>query len=231
MSNDPPASDNPTLEPGALINSDGNYCLQHADVIALLKYVWTGVLLPTDMAEFKERVHLKGDFEQELVPGITQLLEHYKVIQAHNKTFKDTTYPGITALAGQVKDYADTVGGNPDTSYYALLLQSCLDLDTELKKPNPDQQRVADLKDTIKGIVDDQLASIETLQTAASVATQSLRDYEEQTKKDQQDLKTTKDELDLILKGPGGEITTLDSDLAAKRQELSDDQAEYEHGR
>ena len=224
-------TNDPTLEPGELIDANGNYYLQHKDIYALLRYIWTGVLLPQDLESFKIRVHLQEkDFDAKLQPGITKLLENYRTISKNCKQFKDVTYPSIVSLASDVKSYAQDVGGDIETSYYPVVLQLCTQLDEEQKKPHPDEQTIITLKDEINEIVNQQIKAIDDLLTKAETATQNLRDFEESCKQDKNDLSLTKSDLDEVLKGPGGEITTLENQINGLRQELIDDQKEYDHG-
>ena len=74
------ASPNPTLEPGALLKADGNYELQSADLQNLIKFLWTGALLPGDDASYKSRLNLT-DFKPVLKPLITTLLSSYRQVK------------------------------------------------------------------------------------------------------------------------------------------------------
>lgn len=49
------------LTPKGLINEDGNYILQQDDMYGLLKYIWSGLLLPVSEQEYIMRLNLSQE--------------------------------------------------------------------------------------------------------------------------------------------------------------------------
>ncbi|KAI4523537.1 hypothetical protein K525DRAFT_282544 [Schizophyllum commune Loenen D] len=81
------------MSPGALVNSDGNYCLQQDDMHNLLKYLCA-------MSQYSTVI---GD-----------LVDEYET---------NTTYPDIVNIAPDVYSYAQNAGGTVDDSFYASIFQ------------------------------------------------------------------------------------------------------------
>ena len=222
-------SDTITMEPGKLLDGDGNYCMQQKANYSLLKYIWTGVLLATNMDDFKLRIGVT-DFEDSLVPMVQTLLDTYGQISAHCKSFKDNTYPNIVHLADDVYTYAQTAGGTAEDSFYAAIISTYLQLVDELAKAHPDPQTVATLQTSIQEIIAMEVGQIDQLRTKAAGVTDELRAFEDQTKQDQQALSISQAALTDKLSGEGGEIRRLSQDIQNELSELAADEAEYEHG-
>ncbi|KAL1733773.1 hypothetical protein EV714DRAFT_203972 [Schizophyllum commune] len=110
------------MSPKDLVNSDGNYVLQHEDIANLLKYVWSGVLLPVTVPDYQDRLQLSTDTVDKLSDVIEPLLDAYGTAQKNCLKFKDETYPGIVDLSNDVFAYAQTAGGTIDDSYYDALI-------------------------------------------------------------------------------------------------------------
>lgn len=73
------ASQNPTvpfLEPGDLLTADNAYQFQVQDIQNLVKFLWTGILLPADEATYKTRLNLPA-IKSELAPLVGNLLISY----------------------------------------------------------------------------------------------------------------------------------------------------------
>ena len=72
-----PASTTIDLTPMGLLNDANNYVLQQDSVYNLLKYAWTGVLLPTSEAEYWARVPVSDDVKNQISGLLKPLLESY----------------------------------------------------------------------------------------------------------------------------------------------------------
>ncbi|KFY66710.1 hypothetical protein V496_01939 [Pseudogymnoascus sp. VKM F-4515 (FW-2607)] len=217
-----------TMEPGSLLKVDGNYCMQQKTTYSLMKYIWTGVLLATNMDDFKARIGVTN-LEASLVPMVQNLLDTYGQIATHCKYFKDTTYPSVVHLADDVYTYAQTAGGTADDSFYAAIISTYLQLVDELAKPLPDPQKVATLQTSIKQLIANEVGQIEQLRTTATGVTSALRAFEGQTMQDQQALSISQTALTDKLTGEGGDIPRLTQTIKNELDELAADQAEYEH--
>ncbi|OBZ77114.1 Pesticidal crystal protein cry6Aa [Grifola frondosa] len=212
------------MEPKGLLNADGTYVLRREDIYSLMKYVWTGVLLPTTMEDYKTRLALSDYGYNKLSSDLSSLIDAYKVTQGQCKEFKDTTYPSIVVLADGVYNYAQNAGGGEADSYYANIFKFITDLAKET-----DPQKQADLKKNINTLVDTQVAAIGTLQQNAANVVQSLKTFEENTKKSQDNLKTRHADVEAKLTSANGEITTLQAKIDTQVNEIRQDDEEYEH--
>lgn len=70
---------NITLEPVGLLKSDGSYVLQTKDIHNLLKFVWTGVLLPNDQASYVKWIGVK-EIKKGISGLVDTLLKDYKLV-------------------------------------------------------------------------------------------------------------------------------------------------------
>ena len=70
------------MEPKGLINDDGNYILQHDDIANLLKYVWSGVLLPVTEDAYNQRLQLSQDTASKLSGVIKPFVAAYDTVSA-----------------------------------------------------------------------------------------------------------------------------------------------------
>lgn len=74
------SSDDIDMEPKGLVNDDGNYILQHDDIANLLKYVWSGVLLPVTESAYTQRLQLSDDTAGKLSGVIKPLVAAYATV-------------------------------------------------------------------------------------------------------------------------------------------------------
>ena len=74
------------MSPKDLVNSDGNYVLQHEDIANLLKYVWSGVLLPVTVPDYQDRLQLSTDTVDKLSEVIESLLAAYDTVSGISPT-------------------------------------------------------------------------------------------------------------------------------------------------
>jgi hypothetical protein len=109
------------------------------------------------------------------------------------------------------------------------MIFSCIaSLCAEKSKPTAQQNQtlVQEYKDTIKGLVDDQLVAIDSLKTRATAATDSLAAFQEDCKRDQTALNAKQDQVTKKINDSGLDITTLQNQIDSFRQTIIDDQAE-----
>ncbi|KAL1684434.1 hypothetical protein GGG16DRAFT_106965, partial [Schizophyllum commune] len=133
------------LTPLGLLNDANNYVLQQDSVYNLLKYAWTGVLLPTSEAEYWARVPVSDDVKNQA--------------KGHCTTFKQTTYPSIVGLASDVYDYAQNAGGKPQDSFYGRTQRTFVSSIKTLATATSQAQKSSLVK-TIASLVDMQTQSI-----------------------------------------------------------------------
>ncbi|KAI5892075.1 uncharacterized protein SCHCODRAFT_02732293 [Schizophyllum commune H4-8] len=212
------------MEPKGLVNDDGNYILQHDDIANLLKYVWSGVLLPVTEDAYTQRLQLSDDTAGKLSDVIKPLVAAYAVAQTNCQVFKDKTYPGIVDLSSDVYNYAQNAGGTVEDSYYVNIISWIKQLSQSTDK---DEQE--DLHGAIDAVIDQQLEAIQALQDRADAAVGELAKFEDQSEKDQDALTTRSNAVKDKATAEVGNLDDLNAKLKEYRDELTDDLKEYEH--
>ena len=76
----PAATTTVDLSPQGLINKDNNYILQQEGIYNLLKYSWTGVLLPVTEEQYQTRVQISGDVADKYADQTKRLLKAYATV-------------------------------------------------------------------------------------------------------------------------------------------------------
>ncbi|KAL1716013.1 hypothetical protein EV715DRAFT_206217 [Schizophyllum commune] len=193
------------MTPKGLVNDDGNYVLQHEDIANLLKYVWSGVLLPVTVSAYQDRLELSMDTINQLSDVIKPLLAAYGTAQQNCKKFKDETYPGIVDLSNDVFAYAQNAGGTVDNSNYGM--------------------------EAIDAVINQQAEDIERLQMRAAGAVADLKYFESLTRTDQVKLGSRNSALKSKLVAELGSLEDLDLELDRYRREISADVDECQRNR
>ncbi|KAJ8059758.1 hypothetical protein OCU04_011396 [Sclerotinia nivalis] len=222
--------DNGLLEPKGLTAANGKYALDHAGISALLRFVWSGVLLSTTKDEYLARTGVTSSHYDHVKQYIDPLLLVYAPCKTHCMTFKNTTYPSIVALSHSVKDYAETAGGTEDGSYYANIIAAGKTLYDELNKPSAQQSSstIDTARETVTELVDTQVTAIGTLKQNAQTAVNNLRTFEEQCQADKLALEAQDKIIVDALTGDSGDIVKLKATIDANKIELSNDEDEYD---
>ena len=70
------------LTPQGLINKDNNYIIQQEGIYDLLKYSWTGVLLPVTEEQYQTRVQISGDVADKYADQTKRLLQAYATVSS-----------------------------------------------------------------------------------------------------------------------------------------------------
>ncbi|KAL1734665.1 hypothetical protein EV714DRAFT_194975, partial [Schizophyllum commune] len=198
-----PASTTIDLTPMGLLNDANNYVLQQDSVYNLLKYAWTGVLLPTSETEYWARVPVSDDVKNQVSGLLKPLLESY-ARASHCMTFKQTTYPSIVGLASDVYDYAQNAGGKPQDSFYANIVSSIKTLATASS-----QEQKNSLIETIASLVDMQTQSIAQNVGKAQAVMQKLQEFGRQMKKDELAMRQSENAIISKLKDMVGDADEL----------------------
>ncbi|KAL1746617.1 hypothetical protein HDZ31DRAFT_33736 [Schizophyllum fasciatum] len=218
------------MSPKGLLNSNGNYILQHADAVNLLKYVWAAVLLPLSEADYRSRLQISNETAVKLSDVIKPLIDSYSTMQAHCQIFKDKTYPNIVSIASEVYDYAENAGGTANDSYYAhtaasaYIFQCIKSLDSVTSQA--EEQK---LRQKIHALVDMQLQHIDKIRDKCQTAVDDLRTFEEDTQKDLAALTERSDTVHNKLVAENGSLADMNKKLTDYRTELKNDEALYEH--
>ncbi|KAL1673918.1 hypothetical protein EV122DRAFT_293783 [Schizophyllum commune] len=222
-----PASTTIDLTPMGLLNDANNYVLQQDSVYNLLKYAWTGVLLPTSEAEYWARVPVSDEVKSQVSGLLKPLLESYARAKGHCTTFKQTTYPSIVGLASDVYDYAQNAGGKTQDSFYGMSssVVACLTLTTLATS----QEQKNGLVETIASLVDMQTQSIAQNIGKAQAVMQKLQEFGKQMKKDELAMRQSENAIISKLKDMVGDADELQKKLDSCREKLAAEQAELEH--
>lgn len=114
---------------------------------------------------------------------------------------------------------------------YANILDLLKQLNTAAtSSPPAPQSRLDAIKKDIKDLIDYQTDKIQGIQTKAAGCVTALQNYETLCGTDKQNMETSMKAFTDKLTGSGGEISTLEAQINAKRTELANAQAEYEQG-
>lgn len=210
------------MGPKGLLNDDGNYILQHKDIYDLFKYVQTGVLLPTDTAEYQRRLHLSDEMFQRFSSVVAPLVTAYDRAQLHCQRFKDIIYPGIVSLSSDVYDYASKAGG----ARYSMILRLVREL-AEATSPMEEVRVVGRLN----RVVDVQITSINDLTTKAQACINNLRVFEGETMSDQSELRERNKDVDAMLSLEQGSVNAIRTQLNNLKNELKTVSEEFETAR
>ncbi|KAI5834035.1 hypothetical protein K523DRAFT_341145 [Schizophyllum commune Tattone D] len=217
----PAATTTVDLSPQGLINKDNNYILQQEGIYDLLKYSWTGVLLPITEEQYQTRVQISGDVADKYADQTKRLLKAYATAQKHCAEFKQITYPSIVALASAVYDYAQNAGGDVQDSYYANIVQSVDALSST--------ETSSGAMEAINGLVDTQVQAINAIVRQAQSAINALVTFGVQMKNDHTDMKGPQDALTGELSDTIEHFDGLQAQLEKYRAGIKADQQAYEH--
>jgi predicted RNase H-like nuclease (RuvC/YqgF family) len=142
----------------------------------------------------------------------------------------DVTWPSIVNLSNNIYDFAVLAGGTDTSSYYANMLRWVGMYNEELMKPNPDQSKLNEYQQSIQVITKQMYDRTQTLHGKAEESKQALKQFEEATRKSQQTLHASSDQLSVLLEGESGEITELKKQIEASLKEIEDFQKQIDAG-
>lgn len=210
------------MTPKGLLTEKGSYILQDGDVYKLLKYVWAGVLLPTDAKSYQERLDISTDTMVKLEGVLKDLVDTYATTKSHCVPFKDTTYPSLVAIADAVYDYAQNAGGTVGNSYYARIFQDIR------KLPMTEASEQGKLKDSINDLIDQQLADVDAIVTQVAAVVRDLTTFQDQCMQDQSSLQDRSKAVTDKLDTEDGQLAQLEDSLESNRRIIKADEAAYE---
>lgn len=159
-------------------------------------------------------------------------LSDIEQIKKDNTQFRDVTWKQLIDLAGQIRNYARKAGGSYTSSYYAGLIESITEYNSELSKPAKDQVKTK--------LTDSKAAMLEFSQAILTKVTQLLANTEQSmndlttfknlTKNHSKNLKDTNESVKKLLEGEGSEIQRLRTEIIKLKKDLANKQEEYHHG-
>lgn len=212
------------MSPGAVVNSDGNYCLQQDSMYNLLKYMWAGALLPLTPTAYQTRLQISDGAMTQYAALFTQLIAVYETVSGHCNTFRTTTYPEIVDIAADVYNYAQNAGGTVQDSFYANIFQAIRSFASATT-----QQEQATLTQQIDELVAVQLNTINGIIAKGQSAVNDLATFLNQCMQDQTDLKAQQTAIEDAINSETGSLNALKQKLQDDRLTLTADQAAYEH--
>ncbi|KAK2743427.1 hypothetical protein FQN57_004892 [Myotisia sp. PD_48] len=197
------------------------------ETMALMRFVWTGCLLPEDRDSYCRRLAIdKSHIDQLKVwEQIDQLLVTYKQVKHDNVIF-NKDYDQMVQVAKDVNNYASTAGGTEKSSYYYKILQWVGEY-----KDATDPAEKKKLSDAILGGAKDMQGFAATLIAQADKTIKILQDFETKTTKNSQGVTDAKNNLHKLLADEKGVEQELSKDIQDKLKELAAAWKEYERGK
>ncbi|KAK8920145.1 hypothetical protein VCV18_008980 [Metarhizium anisopliae] len=195
-----------------------------SDMKALNRFLGTGRKLQTTRSEYLRWLGISdtpGEISAALGTELESLLKTYT-------SFKDVTWNRIVDIAGDIKSYATMSGGKETTSYYVLMLKFIGDYHEENKKPNPDKEKLAELKESIQFTVDAELKKLGELQAGAQEALTGLGAFERVCEQHGLAVETNANSLEAQLKKEGNDIETMKTKIEEARAEIDDLQGQID---
>ncbi|EEP78884.1 predicted protein [Uncinocarpus reesii 1704] len=216
--------------PTGVVDDNGTFLLQTVDMLRLMKFIWSGCLLPTTRAQYALRLSFDwSDINSDVSNEIDKMLSTYKEVYNHTSNFRDHTYSNMVDLADSVYNIATTAGGKKDDSYYKAMMKYVKEYYEELNgQKRPD--KLKELKDGILYLIKAMTTMIDGLLTSSKQVKQDLIDFEKTSKIDETNLIAHNTALGKLLEGDNGEIKKLQREILDKREELKTDQSEYDRG-
>ncbi|KAG5928335.1 hypothetical protein E4U42_000832 [Claviceps africana] len=207
------------------------FILSSSDMKALNRFLGTGRLLQTTRAEYLRGLGIgdkPGEISAELGKELQLLVGTYGSIKRDCVQFKDVTWGRIKNLAAEIKICAAISGGKEATSYYVLMLQYMGQYHAENKKPNPDKDLLAELKEAITILVDTELEMINKLQTGAANAISELGAFGNVCSAHRNTIEINRTNLMAQLGKEGNDTKSMQEKIDAAKEDIMDLEAEID---
>ncbi|KAG8426305.1 hypothetical protein J3459_008219 [Metarhizium acridum] len=212
-------------------DDDKAFVFDASDMKALNRFLGTGRKLQTTRSEYLRWLGISdtpGEISAALGKELESLLKTYTSIKNDCTQFKDVTWNRIVDIAGDIKSYATMSGGKESTSYYVLMLKFIGDYHEENKKPNPDKDKLAELKESIQFTVDAELRKLGELQAGAQEALTGLGAFERVCEQHGLAVETNANSLEAQLKKEGNDIESMKAKIEDARAEIDDLQGQID---
>jgi Bacillus haemolytic enterotoxin (HBL) len=212
-----------SIGPGAIAEpgtkGGPNFSLSKTEWVAIQTYVTDALALPITNDEFRKSL---GSGAPKDLADFVRLIDTYKGIHDHSKTWQDTTFPKTVALANAVVQY----GRNTAPVYYPPIL-------TEAKKliTNPDDQEA---KAALKAILDALQKEAQKYAGQADAAAKEVKQFVDDTQADKDKLVGPKGDDGLVkyyndkYGKASKEVEELTQEIKAQRLVLKGANAEYD---
>ncbi|KAL1691140.1 hypothetical protein GGG16DRAFT_54377 [Schizophyllum commune] len=214
------------LTPGRLIDKNGNYVLQQAEIYSVLQYAWAASLLPVTAAAFQERLKVSSDTIKKLedADALENLVARYATIQERSESFKDVTYNHVVMIADKVREYARTAGGSVEESHYANFLECVRSIES-----STDDKEKQDLKEFVNEAINGRVKDVKELQQIVQEVSEDLKEFQEKSGKDFEALQGFHDAASAALKADEGDLADIKKNLADDRAALKEQHASELH--
>ncbi|KAK2743426.1 hypothetical protein FQN57_004891 [Myotisia sp. PD_48] len=151
-------------------------CLVHFNTL-----VYVHNALPVTRAEYCSRHDIQeGDISStEIWSLVDKVLVINKKIKSDIAIFHDKTWPDTVAPVNDLFNYAETVGGDKESSYYAVLLTATKEYIAELNKPLPDKKKLQEGRELVAGVVEELVPIIDKLLSDSKKSRSNLQSFQQ----------------------------------------------------
>ncbi|KAH0496435.1 hypothetical protein TgHK011_003795 [Trichoderma gracile] len=223
------------LRPGPHVpkfRDDGEqiFILEKGQMHALCRFLWTGKLLPTDRTQYVRYLGIVDTsvISTEVWSEIDKLLGTYTKMSKDCTVFKDETWDKLTLLAGIIKTYASIAGGTGTSSYYQAMLEWVGQYNDEKDKPEPDQNVLDELSESIKTAIDDEQKRITLIQDQVAKALVALATFHDNCKVYEVTLQGDEKTLQELLNSEGLNVDKLQAQIDRETADIKDASAQID---
>ncbi|OPB37169.1 hypothetical protein A0O28_0040810 [Trichoderma guizhouense] len=213
-----------TIKVHAAADDDKTFILNHDKMVAFSRFLWTGKLLPTNRDAYIKTLGLTTaeEITDQVWDEIDNLLETYTEISKDCTRFKEVTWDKLVDLSGQIKTYATMAGGTSSSSYYQGMLEWVGKYNDEQSKPDPDQKKLDDLANAIKGTIEEEQKKIQDIQDHIKEALAALSTFHDNCKGYGNTLGEDGKTLQALLEKEGNNVEHLTSEINKELKEIED---------
>ncbi|KAF7960436.1 hypothetical protein EAE96_000117 [Botrytis aclada] len=218
------------FSPKHMKNENGVFLLQHADMIALVRYLWAGCLLPLNRGEYASRLLVRqSDVNSHTWEYIDPVIDAYKQVHDHASTFRTNVYnQKLMGIANAIYEYCEKAGGGKGDSYYEGFMEIGDKYYNEVNSGNPNHKKLNQWASDIKEFTSDLKGDGDKLVRSCADLIADLSTFEEECTKDKTRLEPALSGLHSALVDNDGEIKNLAAQIKLDQGELANDQNSYD---
>lgn len=204
------------------------------DMVALQRYVYSGVVLPVTREEYLKSVSIYEAAVKEYLENIDRIVNVYSEIRKHTRNFKDKIFPKTVTLASSLYHYSkDAV-----VIYSAIeALGEALEKSLTAKSPeasspeassSPTNETIKKQTEMIGALVDVQVNAMKEMKEESDKIISELKTFESETTEDEKNIKY--EELNLAKKRNDNDanVTKLQEEIERIREVLKTHQDAYD---
>ncbi|KAK2806232.1 hypothetical protein FQN50_005957 [Emmonsiellopsis sp. PD_5] len=205
--------------PGDLQHDDGTFIFLQPDTMALLKYVWEGMMLPTTKEEYCTSLGIvAADIEKaEVWEEVEKVLGTFTQIKTDTTQFNDVTWNTTNHAVDEIMNYSANAGIG---SEYEMMLRWIQEYSEEENKPSPDQRRLEYLQRNLVLATDDKIEPIAKLLQYCKEAKDGLAEFRRQCDKHHKDIAGHSNSFKSIIEAQLEVITQVRNDLKSARDQI-----------